>query len=56
MAEIMAIIPLKIFKLNLCISNKLNLMYETDSVDTQVQILTDNFLLALTLVLHSKGN
>ena len=22
-------------------------MYETDSVDTQVQILTDNFLLAL---------
>ena len=27
--------------------NQLNLMYETDSVDTQVQILTDNFLLAL---------
>ena len=29
------------------ISNQLNLMYETDGVDTQVQILTDNFLLAL---------
>ena len=29
------------------LSNELNLMYETDSVDTQVQILTDNFLLAL---------
>ena len=29
------------------LSNQLNLMYETDSVDTQVQILTDNFLLAL---------
>ena len=28
-------------------SNQLNLMYETDSVDTQVQILADNFLLAL---------
>ena len=27
--------------------NQLNLMYETDSVDTQVQILTDIFLLAL---------
>ena len=29
------------------LSYQLNLMYETDSVDTQVQILTDNFLLAL---------
>ena len=29
------------------LSNQLNLMYETDIVDTQVQILTDNFLLAL---------
>ena len=29
------------------LSNQLNLMYETDSIDTQVQILTDNFLLAL---------
>ena len=29
------------------LSNQLNLMFETDSVDTQVQILTDNFLLAL---------
>ena len=29
------------------LSNQLNLMYETDSVDTQAQILTDNFLLAL---------
>ena len=29
------------------LSNQLNLMYETDTVDTQVQILTDNFLLAL---------
>ena len=29
------------------LSNQLNLMYETDSVDIQVQILTDNFLLAL---------
>ena len=29
------------------LSKQLNLMYETDSVDTQVQILTDNFLLAL---------
>ena len=28
------------------LSNQLNLMYETDSVDTQVKILTDNFLLA----------
>ena len=28
------------------LSNQLNLMYETDSVDTQVQILTDNILLA----------
>ena len=27
------------------LSNQLNLMYETDSVDTQVEILTDNFLL-----------
>ena len=37
-------IKLIIFKLN---SNQLDLIYETDSVDTQVQILTDNFLLAL---------
>ena len=29
------------------LSNQLNLMYETDSVDSQIQILTDNFLLAL---------
>ena len=29
------------------LSNQLNLMYEIDSVDIQVQILTDNFLLAL---------
>ena len=29
------------------LSNQLNLMYETDNVDTQVQILTDNFFLAL---------
>ena len=29
------------------LSNQLNLMYDTDSVDTQLQILTDNFLLAL---------
>ena len=29
------------------LANQLNLMYETYSVDTQVQILTDNFLLAL---------
>ena len=29
------------------LSNQPNLMYETDSVDAQVQILTDNFLLAL---------
>ena len=29
------------------LSNQLNLMYETDSVDTQVQILSDNILLAL---------
>ena len=29
------------------LSNQLNLMYETHSVDTQVQILSDNFLLAL---------
>ena len=29
------------------LSNQLNLMYETDSVYTQVQILTDNFLRAL---------
>ena len=51
MAEIMPIIPLKIKKKKLTqLSNQLNLMYETDSVDTQVQILTDNFLLALTLV------
>ena len=39
-AEIMPIIPLKIFKLNMKLSNQLNLMYETGSVDTQVQILT----------------
>ena len=29
------------------LSHQLNLMYETDSLDTQVQILTDNFLLSL---------
>ena len=29
------------------LSIQLNLMYETNSVGTQVQILTDNFLLAL---------
>ena len=29
------------------LSNQVNLVYETDCVDTQVQILTDNFLLAL---------
>ena len=29
------------------LSNQLNLMYETDSVDNQEQILTDNFLQAL---------
>ena len=29
------------------LSNHLDLMYKTDSVDTQVQILTENFLLAL---------
>ena len=29
------------------LSNQPNLMHETDSVDTQVQILTDIFLLAL---------
>ena len=28
-------------------SNQLNRMYETDSIDTQIQILTDIFLLAL---------
>ena len=28
------------------LSNQLNLMYATDSVDTQVQILTDHILLA----------
>ena len=28
-------------------SDQLNLMYEVDSVDTQGQILTDNFLLSL---------
>ena len=28
------------------LSNQPNLTYKTDSVDTQVQILTDNFLLA----------
>ena len=38
----------EIFQIKLIqLSNQLNLMYETDSVDTQVQILTDNFLLAL---------
>ena len=35
-------------------SNQLNLMDEADSVNTQVQILTGYFLLALTLMLHSK--
>ena len=29
------------------LSNHLNLMYETDSVDTQVHMLTENILLAL---------
>ena len=29
------------------LSNQLDLMYETDCVDTQVEILTDNFLLAV---------
>ena len=29
------------------LSNQLNLMCETDNVDTQVQILTDNFFLSL---------
>ena len=29
------------------LSNQLNLMYETDSVDTQVQTLTNNFLVVL---------
>ena len=38
----------EIFQIKLMqLSNQLNLMYETDSVDNQVQILTDNFLLAL---------
>ena len=38
----------EIFQIKLMhLSNQLNQMYETDSVDTQVQILTDNFLLAL---------
>ena len=38
----------EIFQIKLMhLSNQLNLMYETDSIDTQVQILTDNFLLAL---------
>ena len=38
----------EIFQIKLMqLSNQLNLMYETDRVDTQVQILTDNFLLAL---------
>ena len=34
MGEIMLIIPLKIFKLYLYNSNHLNLVYETDSVNT----------------------
>ena len=38
---------MKVNDLLMQLSNQLNLMYETDSVDTQVQILTDNFLLAL---------
>ena len=29
------------------LSNKLNIIYETDSVDTQVHILMENFLLVL---------
>ena len=38
----------EIFQIQLMqLSNQLNLMYKTDNVDTQVQILTDNFLLAL---------
>ena len=38
----------EIFQIKLMqLSNQLNLMYETDSVGTQVQILTDIFLLAL---------
>ena len=36
------------------LSNQLNIMYETDSVDTQIQILTDNF--GWSLVLHPKWN
>ena len=32
------------------LSNQLNLMYETDSVNTQVQILTDNFLTSSRLL------
>ena len=32
------------------LSNKLNLMNETDSVDTQVHILTDNFVLVWGLL------
>ena len=36
------------FQINLMqLSNHLNLMYDTDSVDTQIKILTENFLLAL---------
>ena len=53
----MPIIPLNFFKLNLFDSNQLNLMYETDSVDTQVKILSDHFLLALeSRLLCSIGN
>ena len=44
----------QIFQIKLMqLSNRLNLMYETDSVDTQVQIQTDNFLLALDSILCS---
>ena len=32
------------------LSNQLNLMYETDSVDTQVQILTNNFFISSRLL------
>ena len=38
------------------LSNQMNLMYETDSVDTQVQILTDNFWLALDSCAPLEGN
>ena len=48
MREIMPIIPLKTLKINLMqLSNQLNLMYGTDSVDTQVLILLENVLPAL---------